>query len=180
MANDFTSKRRLPLLNYIYQFLQFRNLSITTCHKSQNIGARIEYNHDGHITKQEATARPHGTTVTLQNLFSTLPVRHKEFLRNIKREYTKMMQVLQGYCVISTGVRISCHTIGEKGKKSLALATNSNHDMRENISNVFGPKQVGFHSTSFTLPWLPEVMQSLLGNLSSLYKAPFHGILLFF
>ena len=136
-----------------YQFLQFRNLSITTCHKSQNIGARIEYNHDGHITKQEATARPHGTTVTLQNLFSTLPVRHKEFLRNIKREYTKMMQVLQGYCVISTGVRISCHTIGEKGKKSLALATNSNRDMRENISNVFGPKQVGFYSVQLPSPY---------------------------
>ena len=127
-------------------FFQSSNLSITTCHKSENIGARIEYDHNGHITKQQATARTHGTTVTLQNLFSTLPVRHKEFLRNIKREYTKMMQVLQGYCVISTGARISCHNIGEKGKKSLALATHGNIDMRENISNVFGPRQVSLDS----------------------------------
>ena len=127
-----------------FYFLQYRNLSITSCHKSQNIGAKIEYNHDGLITKQQATARTQGTTVTLQNLFSTLPVRHKEFLRNIKREYTKMMQVLQGYCVISSGVRISCCNIGEKGKKSLALATHGNNEMKENISNVFGPKQVGF------------------------------------
>ena len=46
--------------------------------------------------------------------------------------------------MISTGVRISCYTIGEKGKKSVALATHGNNDMRENISNVFGPKQVSF------------------------------------
>ncbi|XP_028391938.1 mismatch repair endonuclease PMS2-like [Dendronephthya gigantea] len=118
------------------------NLTITTCHKTQDIGTRIEYDHDGHITKEQATPRTHGTTVTLQNLFSTLPVRHKEFQRNIKREYTKMMQVLQGYCVISTGVRISCYTIGEKGKKSMVLATHANSDMKGNISNVFGPKQL--------------------------------------
>lgn len=122
----------------------YSNLTITTCHKTQDIGTKIEYDHDGRITKEQATPRTHGTSVTLQNLFSTLPVRHKEFQRNIKREYTKMMQVLQGYCVISTGVRLSCYTIGEKGKKSLVLATHANSDMRGNISNVFGPKQVAF------------------------------------
>ena len=78
-------------------------------------------------------------------------MRHREFLRNIKREYTKMMQVLQGYCVISTGVRISCHTIGEKGKKTVALATHGNSDMRENISNVFGPKQVSFDLDAYII-----------------------------
>lgn len=118
------------------------DLSITTCHLSKSIGTRIEYNHDGQITKQNATARVPGTTVTLYNLFSTLPVRHKEFLRNLKREYAKLVQVLQSYCVISTGVRFSCHTQSEKGKKNLVLSTNGNAEMRENISNVFGPKQL--------------------------------------
>ena len=69
----------------------------------------------------------------LQNLFSTLPVRHGEFQRNIKREYAKMMQVLQAYCVISTGVRISCFTIDEKGKKCLVLGTHGKSDIKENI-----------------------------------------------
>lgn len=87
-------------------------------------------------------ARTHGTTVNLQNLFSTLPVRHGEFQRNIKREYAKMIQVLQGYCVISTGVRISCYTIDGKGKKCLVLGTHGSSDIQQNISNVFGPKQV--------------------------------------
>ena len=110
---------------------QSSNLSVTTCHKSQSIGARIEYNHDGHVTQQQATARMHGTTVNIQNLFSTLPVPHREFQQNIKREYAKTMQVLQAYCVILTGVRISCYTIDEKGKKCLVMRTHGKSDIKD-------------------------------------------------
>ena len=56
-----------------------------------------------------------GTTVMIQNLFSTLPVRHKEFQRNIKKEFAKMVQVLNSYCIISTGVRITCTNQTAKG-----------------------------------------------------------------
>ena len=59
--------------------------------------------------------RKTGTTVSLQNLFYTLPVRHKEFIRNLKREFTKAVQVLNAYCIISTGVRITCTNQTEKG-----------------------------------------------------------------
>lgn len=135
------------------------DLSITTCHHSKSIGARIEYNHDGQITKQAAAARVPGTTVILQNLFSTLPVRHKEFLRNLKREYAKLVQVLQSYCVISTGVRFSCYTQSEKGKKNLVLSTNGNAEMKENISNVFGPKQVVY---SFNLDTVVSYICTIL------------------
>jgi len=79
-----------------------------------------------------------GTTVTLHQLFHTLPVRHKEFQRNLKKvatqqsewvmwplciqwylsssqEYARMVQMLQGYCLICTGVRITCHDQTGKG-----------------------------------------------------------------
>ena len=56
-----------------------------------------------------------GTTVLVQNLFATLPVRHKEFLRNIKKEFTKMIQLMNAYCIISTGIRISCTNQVGKG-----------------------------------------------------------------
>ena len=49
-----------------------------------------------------------GTTVSIQNLFSTLPVRHKEFQRNLKKEYAKMAQVLSAYGIITPNVRIHC------------------------------------------------------------------------
>lgn len=118
------------------------DLSILTCHKSAKVGTRLEYDHDGKIIKQSPCPRQTGTTVTLQNLFSTLPVRHKEFLRNLKKEFTKMVNVLQAYCIISQGVKLSCTNQVGKGSKSVVVATNGNTNLRENISSVFGSKQL--------------------------------------
>lgn len=56
-----------------------------------------------------------GTTVSLGQLFHTLPVRHREFQRNVKKEFSKLVHVLDGYCIISTGVRISCTNQVGKG-----------------------------------------------------------------
>uniref|UniRef100_A0A671MUC9 Mismatch repair endonuclease PMS2 n=1 Tax=Sinocyclocheilus anshuiensis TaxID=1608454 RepID=A0A671MUC9_9TELE len=118
------------------------DLSVVTCHESAQIGARLVYDHDGHLTQHVPHPRQHGTTVTLQKLFSTLPVRHKEFQRNIKKEYSKMIFVLQSYCIISTGVRITCANQTGQGKRTTVLCTSESNSMRDNIGAVFGPKQL--------------------------------------
>ncbi|XP_063961357.1 mismatch repair endonuclease PMS2-like [Lytechinus pictus] len=118
------------------------DLSIVTCHHSASVGTKLVYDHDGKILKQVPCPRQQGTTVTLQNLFSTLPVRHKEFLRNLKKEFTKMVQVLQAYCIIASGVKLTCSNQTDKGKKSLVVSTNGTSTMRENVANVFGSKQL--------------------------------------
>lgn len=59
--------------------------------------------------------------VSLEDLFVTLPVRHKEFTRNLKKEFHKMVQLLNAYCVISTGVKITCsNQIGLSGYVGLS------------------------------------------------------------
>uniref|UniRef100_A0A672PBZ8 Mismatch repair endonuclease PMS2 n=1 Tax=Sinocyclocheilus grahami TaxID=75366 RepID=A0A672PBZ8_SINGR len=118
------------------------SLIVVTCHESAQIGARLVYDHDGHLTQHVPHPRQHGTTVTLQKLFSTLPVRHKEFQRNIKKEYSKMIFVLQSYCIISTGVRITCANQTGQGKRTTVLCTSESNSMRDNIGAVFGPKQL--------------------------------------
>ncbi|XP_068723012.1 mismatch repair endonuclease PMS2-like [Montipora capricornis] len=117
-------------------------LSIVTHHSSQAAATRLEYDHNGKLITKTPCARDFGTTVTLENLFSTLPVRHREFVRNIKREFTKLVHVLQGYCLISTGVRIACSNQVEKGKKTTIVSTNGSKQVKDNITCVFGPKQV--------------------------------------
>lgn len=67
------------------------DLSVVTCHESAQIGARLVYDHDGRLTQRVPHPRQHGTTITLQKLFSTLPVRHKEFHRNIKKVCWKIL-----------------------------------------------------------------------------------------
>ena len=83
-----------------------------------------------------------GTTVTIENIFYTLPVRHKEFTRNLKREFAKLVQVLNAYCIINTGVKISCTNQTGKGSRTTFVSTGGNSSLRDNIANIFGPKQL--------------------------------------
>ncbi|XP_054511827.2 probable E3 ubiquitin-protein ligase DTX2 isoform X2 [Pan troglodytes] len=60
------------------------DVTISTCHASAKVGTRLVFDHDRKIIQK--TPFPHrGTTVSVKQLFSTLPVRHKEFQRNIKK-----------------------------------------------------------------------------------------------
>uniref|UniRef100_A0A669DX85 Mismatch repair endonuclease PMS2 n=1 Tax=Oreochromis niloticus TaxID=8128 RepID=A0A669DX85_ORENI len=116
--------------------------SVITCHESSQVGTKLVFDHKGHLVQKTPHPRQQGTTVSLQQLFSTLPVRHKEFQRNIKKEYAKMIHVLQSYCIISTGVRITCSNQNGQGKRSTVLSTSGSQSMRDNIGAIFGPKQL--------------------------------------
>ncbi|XP_037133703.1 mismatch repair endonuclease PMS2 isoform X2 [Syngnathus acus] len=118
------------------------DVSVVTCHESSTVGTKLVFDHKGHLVQRLPHPRQQGTTVTLQQLFLTLPVRHKEFRRNIKREFTKMVHVLQSYCIISTGVRITCSNQSGQGKRNIVVNTSGSQNMRDNIGAIFGPKQL--------------------------------------
>ncbi|XP_055203827.1 putative postmeiotic segregation increased 2-like protein 2 [Gorilla gorilla gorilla] len=61
------------------------DVTISTCHASEKVGTRLVFDHDGKIIQKTPYPHPRGTTVSVKQLFSTLPVRHKEFQRNIKK-----------------------------------------------------------------------------------------------
>lgn len=63
------------------------HLSVVTCHESSQVGTKLVFDHKGHLVLQSPHPRQQGTTVSLQQLFYTLPVRHKEFQRNIKKVF---------------------------------------------------------------------------------------------
>uniref|UniRef100_A0A8D0EVB2 PMS1 homolog 2, mismatch repair system component n=1 Tax=Strix occidentalis caurina TaxID=311401 RepID=A0A8D0EVB2_STROC len=118
------------------------DVTIFTCHKSAKVGTRLVFDHNGKITQKTPFPRQQGTTVNIQQLFYTLPVRHKEFQRNIKKEYAKMVQVLQAYCIVSKGVRINCTNQVGQGKKNSVVSTTGSPSLKENIGAVFGQKQL--------------------------------------
>uniref|UniRef100_A0A3P9IH81 PMS1 homolog 2, mismatch repair system component n=1 Tax=Oryzias latipes TaxID=8090 RepID=A0A3P9IH81_ORYLA len=117
-------------------------LSVITCHESSQVGTKLVFDHKGQLVQKSPHPRQQGTTVALQQLFHTLPVRHKEFQRNIKKEYAKMIHVLQAYCIISAGVRLTCSNQSGRGKRVTVLSTSGSQSMRENIGAIFGPKQL--------------------------------------
>lgn len=135
------------------------DLSVITCHESSQVGTKLVFDHRGHLVQQSPCPRQAGTTVTLQQLFYTLPVRHKEFQRNIKKEYAKMIHVLQAYCIISTGVRITCSNQNGQGKRSTVLSTGSSQSMRDNIGAIFGPKQLQSLLAFHQIPPAENIME---------------------
>ncbi|KAM9305518.1 mismatch repair endonuclease PMS2 [Gastrophryne carolinensis] len=119
------------------------DLTIFTCHKTAKVGTRLVFDQNGKIVQKSPLPRQQGTTVTVQQLFYTLPVRHKEFQRNIKKEFAKMAQVLQAYCIISTGVRINCtNQIGQGKRTPVVNSSGTSSSVKENIGAVFGQKQL--------------------------------------
>lgn len=71
------------------------NLSVVTCHESNQVGTKLVFDHKGHLVQRSPQPRQQGSTVSLQQLFYTLPVRHKEFQRNIKKViHTASLEIL--------------------------------------------------------------------------------------
>ncbi|KAL8784052.1 MAG: hypothetical protein Q9195_009202 [Heterodermia aff. obscurata] len=103
-------------------------------------GTKLDFEISGELKSTQIVASQKGTTVAVENLFRNLPVRRRELEKNIKREYGKVLSILQAYACISTEVKFSVSNMMAKGKKTIVFATKSNPKTRENIANVFGAK----------------------------------------
>ncbi|GFH27977.1 DNA mismatch repair PMS1 isoform X3, partial [Haematococcus lacustris] len=118
------------------------HVSVVTCTQGQEAGVRLEYAHSGQLVSQEPCPRAVGTTVALKALFSTLPVRHKEFLRNLKREYAKLVGLLQAYALVAHQVRFLVTNQAGKAGRQVLVSTQGgvNNSMRANVVTVLGNK----------------------------------------
>ena len=116
------------------------NLTITTRNAQSTKATRIEYDPNGLIRNKTSCARSVGTTIQLEKLFHSLPVRHKEFIKNLKREYHKLMYIVQSYCLISEGIKLSCfHVMQDKSTKLMSTqSTQSKNNLKSNIIEIFG------------------------------------------
>ncbi|KAF9215690.1 hypothetical protein BGZ59_000570 [Podila verticillata] len=124
-------------------------LTVTTSTGRTPTGVLVEYTSDGTIKSKTPAPMTKGTIVKISNLFEGMPVRRSEFVKNIKREYTKCIGLIQAYALIATNVRISCVSQTDKKPAVTYVATSGNSNVRQNIINVFGTKSmadiVDFH-----------------------------------
>ncbi|CAL4968516.1 unnamed protein product [Urochloa decumbens] len=113
-------------------------LTVETRTKDEPVGTHLEFEHSGVVASERKTARQAGTTVTVEKLFSTLPVRSKEFSRNIRKEYGKVISLLNAYALIAKGVRLLCTNTVSKNSKMVVLRTQGSSSVKDNIITVFG------------------------------------------
>lgn len=117
------------------------NLQILTAQADEAPkGTRLDFDISGKLKTTQVAPSPKGTTVAVESLFMNLPVRRRELEKNIKREYGKVLGVLQAYACISTDTKFSVSNVLTKGRKMMVFATRSNPTTRENIANVYGAK----------------------------------------
>ncbi|KAJ4355148.1 ATP-binding mismatch repair protein [Ascochyta clinopodiicola] len=105
-------------------------------------GTKLDFEQSGKLKGTSVVAAKQGTTVVVEELFYNLPVRRKELEKNIKREYNKVLSLLNAYACISVGVKFTVTNVVSKGKKTIAFSTNGNPSTRGNISNVYGAKTI--------------------------------------
>jgi len=103
-------------------------------------GKRLEFDVAGRLKSATMVACQKGTTAVVENLFKSLPVRRKELTKNIKREYGKVLGLLQAYACICVNVKFTVKNAMAKGKSMTVFSTESNATTRENIANVYGAK----------------------------------------
>lgn len=103
-------------------------------------GTRLDFETSGKLKETQVIASQRGTTVAVETIFKNLPVRRQELEKNIKREYAKMLHLLQAYACISVNVKFTVSNILAKGKKVAVFSTQSNKTTRENVANVYGAK----------------------------------------
>ncbi|CAI8603789.1 unnamed protein product [Vicia faba] len=114
------------------------NLTIETRTANEQVATLLTFNHSGALAAEKNTARQVGTTVTVKKLFSNLPVRSKEFKRNIRKEYGKLVSLLNAYALIAKGVRFGCTNTTGKNAKYVVLKTQGNDSLKDNIITVLG------------------------------------------
>lgn len=117
-------------------------LSIITRHASNEHGFKLEFDRNGVLAKKEPCAREKGTTVHVRNIFKNLPVRAKEFQKNLKKEYARAIQVLYSYCLVSTNIKITCSNLVAGKSPNLIVATRNTDDVLNNVNSVFGKKSL--------------------------------------
>lgn len=116
-------------------------MTVTTCLAQEAPkGSKLAFDPSGKLRDTTVVAAQRGTIVAVERLFHTLPVRRRELERNIKREWQKVIALLNQYACIQTNLKFSVSQQPTKGRRIALFSTKGNITTRDNIINIFGAK----------------------------------------
>ncbi|EYC09891.1 hypothetical protein Y032_0058g2876 [Ancylostoma ceylanicum] len=113
------------------------SLTVITRDRSASVGSKLRFDHSGNIVDQSSVARSIGTTVLVENLFETLPVRRKEYEKTAKKEFGRLLTAVQSFALSRPDVKFICsNTVA--GKRVQPVCTPGKATVREVVVNLFG------------------------------------------
>ncbi|VDM52342.1 unnamed protein product [Angiostrongylus costaricensis] len=113
------------------------SVTIITRSTSASLGTKLSFDHSGNIVDQSSVARQVGTTVVVENLFETLPVRRKEFEITAKKQFGKILTTVQCFSLSRPDVKFICSN-SLAGKRVQSICTPGKATTREVVFNLFG------------------------------------------
>lgn len=114
------------------------NVSISTKSASSPTGTKLTFNNDGGIQKLEPVARANGTTVTVKNLFHSLPVRRRELDTCAKRQYHKVVRIVYEHVLTKPHIKFTlCKNTKMKKEKDFTYGGTT---LEKCIVSIFGMK----------------------------------------
>ncbi|KAJ2493705.1 ATP-binding mismatch repair protein [Coemansia sp. RSA 2050] len=111
---------------------------ITATRDSAPVGMSLEYDQSGELVGKTAVARERGTTVVVSGLFARWPVRLADLKKNARREYTRLVGLVEQYSIISDGVRITLSNQTARGTPVVSVRTPPQSDRLMRLLGVFG------------------------------------------
>ena len=88
-------------------------VTVTTRTDQSPVATALRYGNDAALRDRQRAARPVGTTVHVENVFHSLPVRRKDAVKNHAREIARCVAVVQALALISVSTRIELKVGGE-------------------------------------------------------------------
>ncbi|RCN36942.1 DNA mismatch repair protein [Ancylostoma caninum] len=136
--NDFSTLSTLGFRGEALNALcALASLTVITRDRSASVGSKLRFDHSGNIVDQSSVARSIGTTVLVENLFETLPVRRKEYEKTAKKEFGRLLTAVQSFALSRPDVKFICsNTVA--GKKVQPVCTPGKATVREVVLNLFG------------------------------------------
>ncbi|WKX89615.1 hypothetical protein Q1695_008902 [Nippostrongylus brasiliensis] len=136
--NDFSKLSTLGFRGEALNALcALSSITITTRSRNAPLGTKLRFDHKGNVVDRTSVARSVGTTVAVESLFETLPVRRKEFEKTSRKEFGKVLTMVQSYAVSRPDLKFICsNTVA--GKRQQHICTPGNASIRDVVVNLFG------------------------------------------
>lgn len=118
------------------------NVVITTCTKDNFPRAsQLDYDNMGRLShEKKVVGGLKGTNVKVLKIFKNLPVRQKNLIKNLKREFNKAVNYLMNYLIIFNNIRFTIFNVNSSGKKTLLMGTKGGMKTStlDNLVSIYG------------------------------------------
>ncbi|GKT39998.1 DNA mismatch repair protein MutL [Colletotrichum spaethianum] len=113
-------------------------LSITTRTSQENVATLLVLKKDvGGIADKTLVSGPVGTTVDVSDLFAGVPVRRQLTIKESKKSYGQIKELLHTYALVRPHIRLSLKILKNK-KISWSYAPSRGASVRDAVLQVFG------------------------------------------